>query len=557
MNISNGNRSEYININFENYIEGLIIIDDKYTILSCNSEAYKLLEYDNKETLIGENISKFSKIDAKILEIIDKFKIEKQEISRKRWEFIKRDGNILNNELVLIRNKKDTIILIKKLNSDLEISDVFTQDKLKEYAHKDLLTSLYNRTFFMKEIKDQINKAKSLNKNIAILYFDIDNFKTINDTMGHEIGDIVLKMFADELKKLSTVNDIVARLGGDEFAWLITDVKEESEIIHFTNLIKDKFKNPVNIYGNEFYITSSIGISLFPEDTTEAEELMLNADIAMYQAKKEKEKKVIRFIRSMKEDLDEQFKLSTHLRKAIEKDELSVYYQPIVNINTGELISAEALLRWKHSMYGNIPPSKFIPIAEANGLIKEIGDWVLIQVCKQNKKWQEEGYKKIPIAVNISVKQLEEENFADKVLGILKNEQLDPEYIELEITESISMSNLDRVIETLQRFRENNIKISMDDFGTGYSSLGKLKKLAINKLKIDRSFINDLNGQETELVTAIIAMANSLGLNIIAEGIETNEQLNFLQNKNCLFGQGYLFSRPLEKVSFETFMKNG
>jgi EAL domain-containing protein (putative c-di-GMP-specific phosphodiesterase class I) len=298
-------------------------------------------------------------------------------------------------------------------------------------------------------------------------------------------------------------------------------------------------------------------VSLFPDDTYDAEELMHNADIAMYKAKKDRENKVVRFTEKMREDLDEQFKLSNHLRKAIEKNELSIHYQPIVNIRSGEITSAEALLRWNHSIYGYIPPSKFIPIAEANGLIIEIGQWVLKEVCKQNLKWQSLGLKKIPIAVNISVKQLEDDFFISKIKDIIKSTGISPEYLELEMTESISMNNVDKIIKVLKELSALKIKISIDDFGTGYSSLGKLKKLSINKLKIDRSFINDLNeDQETEIVSAIIALANTLGIHIIAEGIETQEQLKFLQSKECYFGQGFLFSEPLELKRFEQVLLN-
>ncbi|TCK98468.1 PAS domain S-box-containing protein/diguanylate cyclase (GGDEF)-like protein [Natranaerovirga hydrolytica] len=535
----------------EKHTEGILISDFDEQIIWCNSGFLKLIGY-NKDEVIGKAIKDFLQFNKGALaEKIDDQKDYQEEIIIKNKEG--QEINILIKVFNVLDDKKRISYLAAVCTDITEVK--IQEGKIYELAYTDTVTTLFNRDYFVEKITYEIKQAKSKNEKIGVIFFDLDNFKSINDTLGHKIGDKVLKLFGDELKKLVKENDIIARLGGDEFVCLLTNINDEKDVLEVVHNINYIFKNPVIIDHKEFYISSSIGISIFPDDTTNAYELMNNADIALYKAKNEKEKTMIRFTRQMKEELDEQFTLSNHLRKAIKKEELSVHYQPIVNIDNEEIISAEALLRWNHSQYGYISPTKFIPIAEANGLINEIGEWVLNEVCKQNKKWQEQGFKKIPIAVNISVKQLEEKDFAQKVFSILDTYKLDAQYLELEITESISINNLNNILSELQKLKDKGIKISIDDFGTGYSSLGKLKKLSINKLKIDRSFINDLNGEdENELVTAIIAMANSLGLNIIAEGIETENQLKFLQNKKCIFGQGYLFSKPLIQEEFEKFL---
>jgi diguanylate cyclase (GGDEF)-like protein/PAS domain S-box-containing protein len=537
--------------------EGIVLIDGNDKINWVNS-AFTSLTGFREDEIIDKNVETVFDNKDKEFGISIKETIHKSgEFKGEKWLVHKTGERILvYMNIFTIYDDQGKSSYIAAACKDIT-EDKMKEQKIYELAYKDSLTSLYNREYFMNHILYELKQAKHSNKKLAVLYFDLDNFKSINDTLGHKIGDQVLMLFAKILRESVRSIDVVARLGGDEFVCILPDITNEDEVLRFTDQFIDKFKRPVTIDGHEFYVSSSIGVSLFPDDTYDAEELMHNADIAMYKAKKDRENKVVRFTEKMREDLDEQFKLSNHLRKAIEKNELSIHYQPIVNIRSGEITSAEALLRWNHSIYGYIPPSKFIPIAEANGLIIEIGQWVLKEVCKQNLKWQSLGLKKIPIAVNISVKQLEDDFFISKIKDIIKSTGISPEYLELEMTESISMNNVDKIIKVLKELSALKIKISIDDFGTGYSSLGKLKKLSINKLKIDRSFINDLNeDQETEIVSAIIALANTLGIHIIAEGIETQEQLKFLQSKECYFGQGFLFSEPLELKRFEQVLLN-
>ena len=432
------------------------------------------------------------------------------------------------------------------------------EDKIHYLKYRDSLTGLHNRHYFISKLKNEIYCAKESNERLAILYFDLDGFKRVNDTLGHSIGDKLLFSFANKIKKYIKEIDTLARLGGDEFVVLLSRLKNDTNIDKIAKRIISIFDEPFLVDNNKLFISASIGISVFPDDGNSAEILIRNADIAMYRAKNNKNLIYKRYTHEMQHDIDEQFKLGNDLRSAISRQELEIYYQPIIDIETNNIVAAEALLRWNHNKLGLISPSKFIPVAENIGLINNIGEWVLLEACKQNIKWQKQGYKPIVICVNISVKQLEKPDFVSIVKNILDDTGINAKYLELEITESISMKNIDEIIKILSQLESLGIKLSIDDFGTGYSSLGQLKKLSINKLKIDRSFISEISdtNNSTAIVSAIIALANNLELKIVAEGIETNEQLKFLKDNKCQYGQGYLFSKPINSANFENLLNN-
>ncbi|AHM57623.1 putative signaling protein (plasmid) [Peptoclostridium acidaminophilum DSM 3953] len=348
----------------------------------------------------------------------------------------------------------------------------------------------------------------------------------------------------------------VARIGGDEFITVIEDYSDDDELIELANAIVEFFRQPFIFDTHIFHMSVSIGIALHPTNGDDVESLIKNADIAMYKAKERPGSYIEFFSPNLNEKINSAFLLENNLWFALDKNEFHLEYQPIVDINSGHVVAAESLLRWKSEKLGLVPPYSFIPIAEENNLIVPIGKWVLNEACRQNKKWQDMGLNPITMAVNVSLKQFEQDDFVDTVSQILEDTGLDPQYLELEITESIPVENISKTIDMLSRLSSLGVRLSMDDFGTGYSSLGQLKKLSIDTLKIDRSFVSDINKNtdNTQIVSTIIAMANILNLHVVAEGIETDNQLSFLRENSCNMGQGYLFSRPLGKDAFLKFL---
>lgn len=431
-----------------------------------------------------------------------------------------------------------------------------TEEKKKERTiyeleYIDTLTKLYNKEYLIKTIDRETEVIKKDEK-IAVICLDLNCFKTINDLQGRYVGDEILRYFTNQLKICTGNENIVARVGGDEFAVLIPQMNDISDAYNITNQLISNLNIPVTINKQEIFITFAAGICVYPDDTTNPEEILHYADIAMYNAKSEKNKYVVRFTNAMKDSLDDLFSMTNHLRSAIEKKELYLNYQPIFDIETGKMVSAEVLLRWNSEALGSIPPDRFIPIAEQSGQIIEIGDWVMREACRQSVIWSKAGYEKLPLAVNVSIKQLEAPDFPEKLKAIIEETGIETKYLEIEITESILPENYDEVTKVIEAIKSFGIKISIDDFGTGYSSLARLKEMAINKLKIDRAFINSLDENDSnDLVSSIISLGKSLNLKLVAEGIETEKQLNYLKHHNCQLGQGFLFSKPVDKDVFE------
>ncbi|WP_432662014.1 EAL domain-containing protein [Wukongibacter baidiensis] len=430
--------------------------------------------------------------------------------------------------------------------------------KIKNLAIRDSLTGLYNRSSFVDRLNLEIEKAKENRQNLAIMFIDVDGFKSINDNLGHVSGDKVLRIVSRRIKKCLSRDDIVGRVGGDEFIVLSSNIKDSHEIVRKTKKIMSRFEKPIYIKEYKFYITISIGIAFYPINGQHSEALIKNADVAMYRAKEYSGNRYEFYTSNLHEKIKEEFIIVNALRKAQERGEFSLYYQPIVDLQTDRIVGAEALIRWKHPKYGYIPPSKFIPIAESRGFIGTVGKWVLKEACLQNKKWQSLGFDPIFIAVNISVKQLEQEGFIDIVKETLKETELDPKYLELEITESISIENVKDRLSVLSKLRDLGVRLSIDDFGTGFSSLSQLNKLCISKLKIDRSFISDINidSNNTVIVSTIIAIAKKLKLNVVAEGVETREQLDYLNMEKCDMVQGYFYSPPVPPDQFENLVRD-
>ncbi len=432
-----------------------------------------------------------------------------------------------------------------------------TQERVHYLANFDALTGLPNRNKLEEQTKYTINIAKRKNGKLALLFLDIDHFKNINDTLGHNIGDALLIELGQRFRSVLRKEDIVSRLGGDEFIFMIPNTDEKS-ISHVSRKLLDTISKPVIIEQNELIVTASIGIAIYPTDGTDYETLSKNADIAMYRTKNDGRNNYCFFTEEMQVRSVHNLELTNALHHALERNELHLVYQPQISLQDNRIIGAEALLRWKHHKFGDISPSEFIPLAEDSGLILPIGEWVLRTAVQQAKGWIEHGLSPIIVAVNLSAVQFRYKRLPELVTEILDDIGLHPEYLELELTEAATMNNPKNAYAVMDDLHERGIRMSIDDFGTGYSSLSYLKKFKVYKLKIDRSFINDIHTdpEDKAIVNAIISMAHDLGLKTIAEGVETTEQLNYLQTQGCDEIQGYYYSKPLSNEEFEIFVKS-
>ena len=429
-----------------------------------------------------------------------------------------------------------------------------SEKRIMQIAHYDDLTGLVNRTMFFDRLSQALSASKRHHLHMVIFFLDLDRFKTVNDSLGHDAGDQLLKETAERLIGIMRKEDVVARLSGDEFAMLLLNEKAHEQAIYSASMIAEKIiqtlSEPFYIQRREVFIGASIGISIFPEDGSSSEVLLKHADIAMYEAKKQGRNNYQFFKKDYTTASQDRLSMELSLRKALEKHELSLYYQPQYRAISRELVGAEVLIRWFNGSGKDskmIPPYQFIGIAEETGLIIEIGEWILRTACLQMKAWLEEGYFLHQVSVNVSARQFNDDNFLATVEDALKEADLEAHFLELEITESMLMGDVKQVELQLQRLKKMGIKIALDDFGTGYSSLSYLKNFPIDVLKIDQSFIREmtLDSKDARIVCAIIEMGHSLGQKIVAEGVETEQQLIYLSHRGCDIIQGYYFSKPL------------
>ncbi|ULL14574.1 EAL domain-containing protein [Paenibacillus sp. H1-7] len=431
------------------------------------------------------------------------------------------------------------------------------EEQIVHMAYHDALTNLPNRLFFDERLSSCLEGAKRTGEKMAILFFDLDRFKVINDTLGHHVGDRLLQEFAHRLRVYVKEYDVVARFGGDEFMILLSRCTHSDEAAQFAKGIFQLLKEPFHIETHELFVTASIGISLFPDDGTDTETLLKNADNAMYRSKEKGGNSYHYYHPDMNKRSLHKLNMEIHLRKALERDELRIVYQPIVDLQNGHIGGMEALVRWEHPEWGMIPPSEFIPLAEETGLIIPIGSWILKQACLQTKHWLDQGYPPLCVSVNISAIQFHQRQFIPILEEVLAETGLSPSLLCLEITENVAMNNVPLIVETMHRLKKLGVRISIDDFGTGYSSLSYLKRFQVNTLKIDQSFIRDVTTDEDNaaIVTALIAMSQQLKIKTLAEGVETKEQLNFLLSRGCDEIQGYIFSKPVAPEEFELMVK--
>ncbi|MBC3881294.1 EAL domain-containing protein [Undibacterium sp. LX40W] len=432
-----------------------------------------------------------------------------------------------------------------------------TEERIQYLAHYDVLTGLPNRVLLEERARFAVANAKRTNSHLSLIFFDLDHFKNINDSLGHSTGDALLMELAQRLKETLREGDTISRLGGDEFILLLTGTDE-----HGAERVAEKLLQTVGqsyqIGQYDLNISASIGIAVYPEDGEDLETLLRNADTAMYRAKQDGRNIFRFFTQEMQARSGRHLELVNALRYALERNQFQVVYQPQISLDTGIVIGTEALLRWSHPDLGNVSPAEFIPVAEETGMIISIGEWVLRTAIEQTKHWHDMGWRNLGIAVNLSAIQFRHSDLPVTVTQILKQANMEPEFLELELTEGVAMIDPPGAIAIMNDLHQRGVRMSIDDFGTGYSSLSYLKKFKVYKLKIDQSFVRDISSdpEDKAIVSAVISMAQSLGLQTIAEGVETEEQLNFLREQKCDEVQGYYFARPLNTAQFEAFMRD-
>ncbi|HJV49946.1 MAG TPA: EAL domain-containing protein [Noviherbaspirillum sp.] len=433
------------------------------------------------------------------------------------------------------------------------------EEQLRKQALHDALTGLPNRALLMDRLEQAMALADRRRHAVFVLFFDLDRFKYVNDTLGHDAGDELLRVITDRMAECARKCDTLARLGGDEFVMVIDGIDDEDAVPLLAQRVMERICEPVMLREQEVAVTCSIGISAYPYDAEDPHTLLKFADTAMYHAKEKGRNTFERYTPDMHSRVNEHLLIESHLRRALERDEFLLHYQPLLDLHSGRIVGAEALVRWRHPELGMVAPARFIPLAEETGLISGIGDWVLRTACRQARTWHDAGFTDLQVAVNLSVHQLTRANFDVEVTAALAAAGLPPQYLELEITESASMKHPERTVALLARLKEMGMSIAIDDFGTGYSNLSYLKRFPVDRLKLDRSFVSDIthNPEDSELARAIVAMARSLRLTVVAEGVEDAQQIGLLRAYGCDQMQGYYFSPPLTAEEFVEVLRSG
>ncbi|HSR36448.1 MAG TPA: EAL domain-containing protein, partial [Desulfurivibrionaceae bacterium] len=532
---------------FESSIEGILITDPSGRIEKVNRAFTEITGYSEEEAL-GKNprILKSDRHDAAFFAAMWQALTQEGKWQGEIWNR-RKNGEVYPQWLTItaIRDAKRRLSHYVAVFHDMTAIKVH-EERLRYQAHHDALTTLPNRVLFRERLGLAMGYAQRHESKLALLFLDLDNFKRINDSLGHTVGDLILKEVAVRLKHCVREKDTVARHGGDEFIVLLEGVEHENDAIHAARRITEAIEPPFVLQEHELYLSASIGIAYYPEDGSDHETLIRNADTAMYRAKEEGRNTFQVFTPSMTQRVSDWLAVENSLRRALDRREFLLHYQPKIDLVSGKIVGAEALVRWKNSQGQLVSPRDFIPLAEDSGLVVAIGEWVLEQACRDAKTWCDQGFH-IQVSVNLSPRQFRQEDLTDMVAATLKKTGLPTECLGFEITEGTVMDNEQRALAVLGRLREMGITLSVDDFGTGYSSLYYLKHLPIDELKIDRRFIRDLPGHEDDcaIVAAIVSMAKSLKLKVVAEGVEERGQLAFLRERGCEQMQGYLFSRPV------------
>ncbi|HEC12957.1 MAG TPA: PAS domain S-box protein [Acidiferrobacteraceae bacterium] len=489
------------------------------------------------------------------LELIQPLCRDEKEMVVFQTRHLRKDGTLYPVEVRLQLFREESPPVFVAIIQDIS-ERMQNEERLQYLAHHDALTTLPNRVLFTDRLDQSLARTRWHGRAVAVLFLDLDRFKIINDTLGHDVGDRALQALAERLSSCVRDGDTVSRLGGDEFAIVLEDIASADDVAPTARKILDVLSQPFQLDNHEFIITTSIGISLCPFDGKDTQTLLKHADTAMYRAKELGRNTYQFYSADMSAKAFERLNLETNLRHALERDEFVLHYQPQFNLTDGRMVGVEALLRWQHPDLGLVSPIEFIPLLEETGLIVPVGEWVLHAACLQACAWNDDGLKPLRMSVNLSGRQINSPNFIATVEQVLEESKLDPALLELEMTESILMHNIQSTIKTLETISEMGVRFSIDDFGTGYSSLSYLKRFPIDTLKIDRSFIHDLtqDPDDATLVEAIIAMGRALNLNIVAEGVETEMQVKFLRAHNCSVIQGFFISQPLPEKELTIFL---
>jgi diguanylate cyclase (GGDEF)-like protein len=447
------------------------------------------------------------------------------------------------------------LAMIIRLLDDERQAAIFAASQVEHMAYHDDLTGLPNRSLFFDRLIIALTQAERRDRNLAILFLDLDHFKDINDSLGHSIGDALLRVTAERLAGLVRKEDTVARFGGDEFVILMTDLRSSEDTAKIAQKLIDTVREPFNAYEREIVITGSVGIAIYPDDGTQAEVLVKNADTAMYRAKELGRNRYQLYTAAMNERALERLELEMALRRALDNDEFELHYQPLVDVASRKLIGFEALLRWNHITFGLLMPDHFVPAAERCGLIVPIGQWVMNEVARQAAEWKDRLGRDFFISINLSASELMEDDLVESITSIVGNHGVAPEQIEIEITESSAFRDDNHTADVLRRLRDLGFRISIDDFGTGYSSLSYLKTFPVDTLKIDKMFLQDINGAGDAAITnSVISMAHGMNLKVVAEGVENVDQVHVLSGQSCDRFQGFLFSQPLPARQIEEFV---
>jgi len=525
---------------FEQNAAGVCVSELAGVILDCNLTYAAMLGFQRAE-LIGRNAGELFVRAAERTELLSLLH-DAQTLNSVEVELRTKDGQSIwaLKNLTLVGDRVHTTVV--------DISDrKRAEEQIEFHAYHDVLTNLPNRKLFTDRLTQSISRARRSGKSLAVMFVDLDHFKSINDTLGHEMGDELLLEMAGRLSANIREYDTVARLGGDEFTIILSELRQPEDAVNVAEKVRSAIEQPLSIAGTSIEVSASIGIALYPDDGADAESLLRNADSAMYRAKEAGRNTYQLCTDDMKRRAVERLSLETRLRRAITEGQLVLHYQPQISLTTGSVIGVEALVRWNDPERGLVHPSAFIPLAEESRLILPLGEWVLRTACTQMRAWQDAGLDVPMMSVNLSLRQFQQYDIVQSVRHVLAETGLDAGALELEITETAAMQNAESTVEVLQALRELGVSIAIDDFGTGYSSLNYLKRFPITAVKIDRAFVRDLatSDGDAAIVSAVVGIARALKLRVIAEGVETEEQLSFLRRRNCDAAQGYLFSRPV------------
>jgi diguanylate cyclase (GGDEF)-like protein/PAS domain S-box-containing protein len=530
-------------------MDGIAILNERLEFTYCNDALTVLFGYSSPTELLGRSICDLYDPPEQIRFITSVMPIVQQ---RGRWRGeaagVRRDGTMFPQEISFTALERGGVVCVVR-----DITErTYAEEQIKHLAYHDALTGLPNRLLFKDRVTVALSHAQRSGNRLAVLFLDLDRFKFINDSLGHNIGDQLLQAVAARVQSCVRESDTVARLGGDEFTLLLANLVRSDDAAPIADKVLESIRHPFHIEGREFFISTSIGISLYPEDGADADTLIKNADTAMYQAKEQGRDNYQLFNANINEKALQRIMIEHGLRRALGNDEMAVHYQPIFDFRTGKITGMEALLRWRHPEMGAIPPGLFIPLAESTGMMLPIGGWALRTACAQAKAWHDAGFRTLSLAVNLSMTQLQQSDLVDRVRETIVETGIEPRMLELEITESSAMQSPETSIRTLYELKKLGVRISLDDFGTGHSSLSYLKRFPIDTLKIDQSFVRDINSDPdtAAIVTAIIAMAHSLRLKVIAEGVELTEQADFLRRHGCDQMQGYLIRPPVSADNF-------